>query len=316
MSAIANCGLWIELMPRPSNERRDALKPHLWLIHFIVVIVPRRFRTRWRSEWEAELEYREAMLARWDRLDWRHKLELLWRSVGAFWDALWLQQLRWEDEMVQDLRYGARMLLKHKGFTAVAVLMIALGTGANTAVFSVINSVLLRTLNYQDSDRLVWVSHHYKKINQNVTIPAIGYAHYRDHSKSFENIGAGREYVVNLTGAGDPERLKVMVVTHTFFSTLGVEAAKGRVFTPDENRPGRKIVVVLSDSLWRRRFAADPEIVGKSIRLDGEGYTVVGVMPPSFQYGRERGEAIDLYSPIELTPELLDNSYWDDGPFF
>src|SRR5262245_27843215 len=303
-------------MPISNRVKQRLRQPWIWLIRFIGVIVPRRFRARFRQEWEAELEYREESLARWDRLDWRNKLELLWRSLGAFWDALWLQRQRWEDEMIQDLRFGARMLLKHKGFTAVAALALALGIGANTAIFSVVNSVVLRPLNYKDSDRLVWVSHHYKKINQNVTAPGIAYLHYRDNSKSFENIGASMDWAVNLTGTGDPERLNGRAVTHTFFPTLGVGASIGRVFTQDDNQPGRNRVVALTDSLWRRRFAADPEIIGKSITLSGESYTVVGVMPPGFQFGRELGQPIDIYSPIEYPKEPLDDSYWDDGPLF
>src|SRR5215510_8238703 len=124
----------------------------LWLIRVIGLTVPRRLRADWRREWEAELSYRERLLAEWDRLDWRNKLELLRRSASAFWDALVLQPQRLEDEMFQDLRFGARMLLKHKGFTAVAALTLSLGIGANTAIFSVINTVLLKPLPYAESE--------------------------------------------------------------------------------------------------------------------------------------------------------------------
>src|SRR4030095_16577981 len=129
------------------------MKPHLWLIQFIGVIVPRSLRRDWRQEWEAELRYREMLLADWDRLDWRSKVDLLWRSTSAFWDALWLQPRRWEDEMMQDLRYGVRMLLKHKGLTVIAGLSLALGIGSNAAIFSLVNQALIRSLPYAQPDR-------------------------------------------------------------------------------------------------------------------------------------------------------------------
>src|SRR5512132_369455 len=186
------------------------------------------------------------------------------------------------ETLIQDLRYGTRMLLKQPGFTMVAVIALALGIGANTAIFSVVNAILLRPLNYKDSDRLVEINHNYPKLDLKASVSASGYSFYRDQCDSFESIGAGTSWPVNLTDGGDPERLQGMAATHTFLPMLGIEAAQGRVFSPEEDQPGRNRVVVLSDGLWRRRFAADPNLVGNTIRLNGENYTVIGIMPPSF----------------------------------
>src|SRR5262250_2842338 len=133
----------------------QAFRFWLWLIRLIGALVSRRLRADWRQEWEAELRSREILLAEWEKLNWRTKLDLLRRSVGAFWDALLLQPRRLEDEMFQDLRFAARMLLKHRGITLIAILMLAIGVGANTALFSMVKSVLIAPLPFAQPERLM-----------------------------------------------------------------------------------------------------------------------------------------------------------------
>ena len=205
----------------------------------------------------------------------------------------------------QDLRYGFRTLLRKPGFTIVAIIALALGIGANSAIFSVINSVLLRPLPYYEPDRLVSINHDYPKINLKASVSAIGYTHYRDNAKSFESVAAITGGSFNLTGGGDPEQLNGSPVTHNFFSALGARPALGRVFLPEEDQPGKNKVVVLSHNFWQRRFGGDPSIVNKNITLNDESYAVVGIMPPSFQFGREFGQIVDLWTPIAFTPEQL-----------
>src|SRR5262247_739674 len=182
----------------------------LWLIRVIGVIVPRRLRANWRREWEAELRHREEMLAEWERLDWRCKLDLLWRSTSAFWDALWLQPKRLEDEMLQDLRYGVRMLLKNPGFTAVAALTLALGIGANTAIFSVVNGVLLKPLPYDQPDQLVNLR---EAAPWGLSIVSPGaFIDWRDGAEGLEALSVVRGASMNLAIEGQPERLSGLAV--------------------------------------------------------------------------------------------------------
>jgi putative ABC transport system permease protein len=270
------------------------------LIASIGVIVPRRFRARFRQEWEAELEYREALLARWDRLDWRNKLELLWRSLGAFWDALWLQRQRWEDEMIQDLRFGVRMLLKNPGFTFVAALTLALGIGANTAIFSVVNALMLRPLPYHDPGRLVWVEEVSKTTN--TSLEAAWGAHFlawQEQSQTLASITAYDGGARTLTGAGEPERVECGQISASFLPLLGVQPLPpGRNFTAAEDAPVGSRVAILSHALWQRRFGGEQDIVGRSITLNDASYTVIGVAPANFRFFYQ----FDVAVPLALDP--------------
>jgi len=265
-----------------------------WLIRFIGVIVPSRFRARFRQEWEAELEYREELLARWDKLDWGSKLELLWRSSGAFWDALWLQPRRLEDEMIQDLRYGIRMLLKSPAFTLAAILSLAIGIGANTALFSVVNAVLWRPLPYPDAERLVRVGE---------WSVAEVFATLKQAERAFDGLAGWNARDFMLTGRGGPAHLKGQRVTPELLPLLGVTPQAGRAFLAEEFHPGHDQVALISHRLWQSRFGGDPQLIGQAVTLDQQRYTVVGVTPPGFDFF----PTADLLTPLALTAKNIRN---------
>jgi putative ABC transport system permease protein len=190
------------------------------------------------------------------------------------------------ETLLQDIRYSARTLLKTKGFTAAAVLALALGIGANSAIFSVINAVLLRPLPYLSPDRLVIVSEtDMQPPVSSDRLPAApaNFVDWREQNQVFENIGACANNIFNITGAGEPERIMGMFATAGLFDVLGVKPVLGRVYRGEEDKPGGDRVVILSHSLWQRRFGSEAGVLEKTIVLNNEPYTIIGVMPPGFQ---------------------------------
>jgi putative ABC transport system permease protein len=194
--------------------------------------------------------------------------------------------------LIQDLRYGVRMLWKSPGFTIVAVLTLALGIGANTAIFSVVNGVLLRPLPFRDPSRLVLIAE--KSSFPIISTSYENYLDWRDQSHSFESMEATRGSSITLTGAGEPERLNVRMATAGLFSMLGINAQIGRTFLPEEDRAGGTPVALLSYGLWQRRFGGSADIIGKTVNLDLQPYTVVGILPSGFQIL----QPADLYLPF------------------
>ena len=198
----------------------------------------------------------------------------------------------------QDLRYGVRMLTKNPGFTVVAVLALTLGIGANTAIFSVVNSVLLRPLPYSEPGRLVqlWEVDARKKTSE---MPASypNFADWRDQKNAFEEVAAYSDWTFNLTGTGEPERIRSAIISPAFFSTLGIKPIRGRIFLSGEDERGKDLVAVISESLWRRRFDSDPNIVGRSLNLDDKSFTVIGVIARGVQAPLLSDE-IELWAPL------------------
>ena len=210
----------------------------------------------------------------------------------------------------QDLRYALRRLRATPGFTIIAVLTLALGIGANTAIFTVIDAVLLRPLPYQDPARLVLLSEHTPRF----PILSVSYQNlvdWRDQSHSFTAVGAVRNLGVTLTGAGEPERLTAQMLNANIFDLLGLQAIRGRTFLPEEDKQGAPGVALISYGLWQRRFGGTEQILGQSLTLDNKPYSVVGVLPTGFQVLQQSPDIVLPFEPWGKT--LPDDRSWHPG---
>src|SRR5262245_374514 len=207
--------------------------------------------------------------------------------------------------LIQDIRYGFRGLWRNPGFAIIAALSLALGIGANTAIFSLINTVLLRPLPYQEPDRLVmvWEDASFAGVPQNTPAPA-NYADWKSQNQTFEDMAAIGQRSFNLPGDGEPERVDAYVVTANFFPILGVKPALGRSFLAEEDKPDANKVVMLSYGLWQRRYGGELDIIGRELLLNGEKHMVVGVAPTGFQFLKSE---IDLWVPVRFTQQELAN---------
>ncbi|HVI73192.1 MAG TPA: ABC transporter permease, partial [Pyrinomonadaceae bacterium] len=214
---------------------------------------------------------------------------------GGFMETVW-----------QDLRYSARMLFKHRGFTIIAVLTLSLGIGANTAIFSIVNAVLLRPFPYQSPEQLVIVG-------EGVSGGSVSYPNFvdwRDDRNVFESASAVRSNEsYNFSGAGEPERLQGRLVSAGFLTLLGVKPLIGRDFLPEDNRPGAAPAVMLSYGFWSRNFGNDPNIIGKTITVNNQSYTVIAVTPQDFEFGLPA----DVTIPIGLSAERFKARGADPG---
>jgi putative ABC transport system permease protein len=208
------------------------------------------------------------------------------------------------ETLLRDIRYGIRSLVKRPGFTIVALIALALGIGANTAIFSLVNGVLLRPLPFAEPDRLVWMWGNIRNAGNRASVSPPDFLDFRKENKTFEEFAASftMPLALNLTGSGEPERLSAAGITGNYFQALGAKPLLGRTFVLENEKPGNDQVVVLSYALWQKRFGGDPTIVGKTITLDGTTREVIGVMPQHFNFPRAAG----LWIPInfDFSPDM------------
>ena len=210
------------------------------------------------------------------------------------------------DTLLQDIRYGVRMVAKSPGFAAIAILTLALGIGANTALFSVVNGVLLNPLPYRQPDRLVAIYAKNKEFSQGYSISYPNFLDWVRSQRSFSSMAAFREDDYNLTGMGEAERVKAEMISADFFPVLGVNPVVGRLLRAEEDQVGAQPVALISGGFWKRKFGSSPDALGKTLRLNGVGYTVVGVIPADFHYRSGNFHDSDVYVPL---------GQWNDPTF-
>src|SRR5262245_49713695 len=211
----------------------------------------------------------------------------------------------WPETLWQDLRYGARMLMKKPGFTLVTVTTLALGIGANAAIFSFVNAVLLKPLPYPDPERIVSVWEKRPDGGSNY-ISTLNFLDWERQNRCFQFLSAIAPDTVTLTGSGSPEQLYVQRVSASYFKALGVDATLGRAFAASENEVGADLVVVLSNLIWQSRFGGDPKVIGRKITLDAKSYTIIGVLPANSTF--DRTWAV-MWMPLAFTPAIMTRNY-------
>src|SRR5262245_39706334 len=199
------------------------------------------------------------------------------------------------ERLAQDARYRTRMFWKHRGFTLVALLTLALGIGADTVMFSVVNAVLIEPLPYPQADRLMFLSA-MNPAGGAISLSYPDFLDWKEHTRVFESLAAHQAFGFTLTGSGEAERLSGRTVSAEFFSTLGIVPSLGRDFRPEDDQPGAHPVVILTDRVWRRCLQADPQIMNQNITLNSRSFAVVGVLPPTFQLYLPG----DVFAPIGL----------------
>jgi putative ABC transport system permease protein len=246
-------------------------------------LVPKRDREGWRREWEAELQHG----SRHQRPgDWGTQVALVGRALGSIADATWLRrQFTRESELLRDARHATRLVVRQPSFFTLAVLVMGLGIGSTTAVFSVADGMLLRRLPYPDAHQLVAVWQRYS------TAPGVlrgevtpgNFLEWRAGTSTYADLASAEPYAMDYTGGERPEVFFAANVSERFFDLLGVTPVHGRLFAPEDHVDGRQQVALIGERLWKRRFAADPSIVGRTIPLDGMPYTVVGILPASLE---------------------------------
>lgn len=295
-----------------------SLRPYARFIEIIGVVVPRRLRADWKLEWQAELQHREALLAEWKRLNWSSKLNLLRRSLGALWDALWLQPQRLEDEMFQDLRFGVRMLLKNKAFTAVAVLSLALGIGANTAIFQLLDAVRLRTLPVKAPQELAEIRMSDMKaarggFGREPSVNNPIWEQIRDRQQAFSGVFAWGTDTVNLAPGGEVRSARMLYLSGDAFSTLGVQPALGSLFNANDDQRGcGEAGLVISHEFWQREYGGAANVIGRKLTLGDHSFEITGVTPASF-FGMEVGRSFDVALPLCAVATVRGNDNFLSG---
>jgi predicted permease len=207
------------------------------------------------------------------------------------------------EQLIRDLRYGARMLLKRPGFTLIAVLTLGLGIGANTAIFSVVNGVLLRPLPYHEPERIVTLLH-----NGQWPVSPANFLDFRSGSQSFTQMAAAEAWSGALTGPERPEQLSGLRMGEGLFELLDARPLLGRTLQEEDYQPGKDHVLVLSHKLWQRAFGGDPKIIGRHIMLNGQSYAVVGVMGPQFQFPPFWSTRAEMWAPLDLRPRATNRT--------